>query len=355
MSRRHNGEYSPATASGSEGLGSPVLAILAPGQGAQTPGQLQPWLEIGGVEPRLRWWSAAVGIDLVDVGCNGSAETIRDTAVAQPLIVATGLVAAEQLPVPRTGNVLVAGHSVGEITASVLAGTLDAESALVFVALRGRAMAEAAGRTPTGMTAVLGGEPDDVTEHLRRLDLTAANRNGAGQIVAAGSLESLARLAEDPPPRTRLRSLSVAGAFHTHFMQPAREQLAGIAPGLRPRTPAVAQLSNADGTVVRSGPDLVQRLVDQVATPVRWDLCLARMRDLGVTAVLELPPAGTLAGIAKRELTGVQILALKTPDDLPAARELIARHTDTPTDGGQEGTTDAQAASTGTGLVGVTR
>ncbi|WP_250284442.1 MULTISPECIES: ACP S-malonyltransferase [unclassified Frankia] len=328
-----------------------MLAILAPGQGAQTPGQLKPWLEIGGVEPRLRWWSAAVGIDLVDVGSDGSAETIRDTAVAQPLIVATGLVAAEQLSLPRTGNLLVAGHSVGEITASVLAGTLDAESALVFVALRGRAMAEAARRVPTGMTAVVGGDPDEVTEHLRGLGLTAANRNGAGQVVAAGSLEALARLAEEPPPRTRLRPLSVAGAFHTHFMRPATDQLAGIAPGLRPRTPVVAQLSNADGTVINNGPELVQHLVDQVAAPVRWDLCLARMRDLGVTAIVELPPAGTLAGIAKRELTGVQILAVKTPDDLPAARELIARHTDAPGGGGPDGGGPAAAD----GLVGATR
>ncbi|AEH10847.1 MULTISPECIES: ACP S-malonyltransferase [Protofrankia] len=333
-----------------------MLAILAPGQGAQTPGQLKPWLEIGGVESRLRWWSAAVGIDLVDVGRDGSAETIRDTAVAQPLIVATGLVAAEQLSLPRTGNLLVAGHSVGEITASVLAGALDAESALVFVALRGRAMAEAAGRVPTGMTAVVGGDPDEVTEHLRRLDLTAANRNGAGQIVAAGSLEALARLAEEPPPRARLRPLSVAGAFHTHFMQPASDQLAGVAPGLRPRTPVVAQLSNADGNVIDNGPELVQHLADQVAAPVRWDLCLARMRDLGVTAIVELPPAGTLAGIAKRELTGVQILAVKTPDDLPAARELIAHHTDAPSGDDPDGGGDpAAGSSTAAGLVGATR
>ncbi|WP_239333631.1 ACP S-malonyltransferase [Frankia sp. CiP3] len=301
-----------------------MLVILAPGQGAQTPGQLQPWLKIGGIETRLRWWSEAVGIDLVDVGCHASADTIRDTAIAQPLIVATGLVAAEQLPPINAGHIVVGGHSVGEITASVLAGTLTAESALVFVALRGRAMAQAAGRVATGMTAVVGGEPDVVINHLEQLALTAANRNGAGQIVAAGTIEALAGLTDNPPPRTRLRPLSVAGAFHTHFMEPARERLAQVAPGLRPRTPALPQVSNADGMIIKTGSDLVTRLVNQVAAPVRWDLCLARLRDLGVTAVLELPPAGTLAGIAKREFPGVRIVAVKTPDDLPAARELVA-------------------------------
>ncbi len=357
MRCRHNGECPPATDTGREGLGSPVLAILAPGQGAQTPGQLQPWLEIGGVETRLRWWSEAVGIDLVDVGCHASADTIRDTALAQPLIVATGLVAAEQLPAINPGHIVVAGHSVGEITACVLAGTLDAESALVFVALRGRAMAQAAGRVATGMTAVLGGEPDLVIDHLEQLGLTAANRNGAGQIVAAGTVEALATLAEHPPPRTRLRSLSVAGAFHTHFMEPARERLAMIAAGLRPRTPGLPQVSNADGAVIRTGPDLVARLVDQVAAPVRWDLCLAQLRDLGVTAVLELPPAGTLAGIAKREFPGVRVVAVKTPDDLPAARELVAEYGGPPAGTDRAGTDRAGTAvgETDTGLVGALR
>ncbi|WP_131747808.1 ACP S-malonyltransferase [Frankia sp. Cppng1_Ct_nod] len=335
-----------------------MLAILAPGQGAQTPGQLRPWLEIAGVEARLRWWSAAVGIDLVDAGCNASTDTIRDTAIAQPLIVATGLIAAEQLSLSSSGNFLVAGHSVGEITASVLAGTLDAESALVFVGLRGRAMAEASAGTVTGMTVVLGGEPDAVTDHLEQLGLTAANRNGAGQIVAAGSAEALARLADDPPARTKLRPLSVAGAFHTHFMEPARERLADIAPGLRPRTPALPQLSNADGSIIRTGPELVHRLVAQVAAPVRWDLCMARMRDLGVTAVVELPPAGTLAGIAKREFKGMKILTVKTPDDLPSARALVAEYTGSTTatnrsDTGDQG--DIEVGRQRTGLIGVTR
>jgi [acyl-carrier-protein] S-malonyltransferase len=309
-----------------------VLAIFAPGQGAQTPGQLRPWLDIDGVASRLRWWSALAGIDLIDVGTEASAETIRDTAVAQPLIVATGLLAAEQLPAFQPEMVTVAGHSVGEITAAAITGTLDTESALAFVALRGRAMATASKRSATGMTAVVGGDPDAVTAHLEGLGLTAANRNGAGQIVAAGTLEELAALAAAPLAGTRLRPLSVAGAFHTHFMGSARDALAEVAPGLRPHTPRLPQLSNADGAVVTDGAAMLARMVEQVSAPVRWDLCLDRLRELGVRAVLELPPAGTLAGIAKRELKGIKIVAVKSPDDLPAARDLIAEYAPAATD-----------------------
>ncbi|MCM3886989.1 ACP S-malonyltransferase [Frankia sp. R82] len=322
-----------------------MLAILAPGQGAQTPGQLRAWRDLPGVEDRLRWWSAAAGVDLLAAGCDAPAETIRDTAIAQPLIVASGLAAAEQLglplystadpdpdPVPESGPLpapdalVLAGHSVGEITAAALAGVLSIEQALVLVALRGRAMAEASARTATGMTALLGGDPEVVTARLAELGLTAANRNGAGQIVAAGTVADLARLAEEPPAGVRLRSLSVAGAFHTHHMTPAREALAAAASGLRPASPEVAILSNADGARVDNGAELLSRLVTQVAAPVRWDLCLATLRELGVTAVIELPPAGTLAGIARRELPGVRIVAVKSPDDLAAARDLIAEH-----------------------------
>ncbi|EFC82472.1 ACP S-malonyltransferase [Parafrankia sp. EUN1f] len=310
-----------------------MLAILAPGQGAQTPGQLRPWLELDGVESRLRWYSTAVGLDLIDLGCEADADTIRDTAVAQPLIVANGLLAAEQLgllpaspAVAAGGQALVAGHSVGEITAAAIAGSLTPEAALLFVGLRGRAMAEASARTPTGMTALLGGDPEEIATAVEALGLTAANRNGAGQIVAAGTLADLTRLADAPPPGAKLRPLSVAGAFHTQHMAPARDALRAVAPGIQPGTPALGQLSNADGALVHDGADLVARLVTQVAAPVRWDLCLAAMREAGVTAVIELPPAGTLAGIARRELRGTKIVAVKTPADLDAARELVAEH-----------------------------
>jgi [acyl-carrier-protein] S-malonyltransferase len=305
-----------------------VLAILAPGQGAQTPGMLGPWLDLPGAAARLRWFAAAAGLDLLTLGTEASAETIKDTAVAQPLIVAAGLLAADQLNLGglAAGNLVVAGHSVGELTAAVLGGSLTAEAALVLVALRGRAMAEAAAVTPTGMSALLGGDPDTVVARVESLGLTAANRNGAGQIVAAGDLDALATLASEPPAGARVRPLAVAGAFHTTYMAPARDTLAAVAPAITTRTPRLRQISNADGAILADGPRVLARLVSQVANPVRWDLCLETLRRLGVTAVLELPPAGTLAGIARRELPGVRVLAVKSPGDLAAAHELVAEH-----------------------------
>jgi [acyl-carrier-protein] S-malonyltransferase len=307
-----------------------VLVILAPGQGAQAPGQLRPWIDLDGVSARLRWWSAAAGIDLLATGTDAAAETIQDTAVAQPLLVATGLLAAEQLgllPVPASTRLLVAGHSIGEVTAAALTGTLTPEAALVLAALRGRAMAAACREPATGMSALVGGNADMVAEALSRSDLTAANRNGAGQVVAAGTVEALAALAAAPPVGTRVRPLRVAGAFHTDFMASARDTLAAVAPGLRPQQGMVGQVSNADGAIVTDGADLVRRLVAQVAAPVRWDMCMATLRDEGVSAVIELPPAGVLAGIAKRELPGVTIVAVKSPADLADARDLVAAYT----------------------------
>jgi [acyl-carrier-protein] S-malonyltransferase len=306
-----------------------VLAILAPGQGAQAPGQLRPWLDLEPVSARLRWWSAAAGIDLVHAGTDAAAEAIRDTAVAQPLLVATGLVAADQLgllPSAPSAGLFVAGHSVGELTAAAVAGFLAPEAALVLVALRGRAMANACAESATGMTAMLGGDADAVTARLAELGLTAANRNGAGQVVAAGTVEQLEALAADPPPHVKLRPLAVAGAFHTRHMGSAREALTAVAPGVRPGRGTLGQVSNLDGAVVTDGADLVDRLVRQVAAPVRWDLCMATLREAGVDAVVELPPAGVLAGIARRELRGATILPIKSPADLPAARELVAAH-----------------------------
>ena len=313
-----------------------MLAILAPGQGAQTPGMLGPWLGLPGAAARLRWFSAATGLDLVELGTTAPAEKIKDTAIAQPLIVAAGLLAAEQLGLvgaasanPGWAAFVVAGHSVGELTAAALAGSLTPEAALVLVALRGRAMAEASAVTPTGMSALLGGDPEAVAAHLEGLGLTPANRNGAGQIVAAGDLDALAKLTDSPPAGVRVRPLPVAGAFHTHYMASARDALAEVAPGVMTGAPRVGQVTNADGAVVTDGPRVLAGLVSQVANPVRWDLCLATLRELGVTAVIELPPAGTLAGIARRELPGVKILAVKSPDNLAAARDLIDEYVGT--------------------------
>ena len=307
-----------------------MLAVVAPGQGSQTPGFLGPWLELPGFAERMHWLSAVAGMDLVAHGTTSDAETIRDTAVAQPLLVASALVSALSLfPHPTDAFRVVgavAGHSVGEIAAAAGAGVICAEQAMVFVRERGRAMAEAAAMTPTGMTAVLGGDAEDVAAALARHGLTAANTNGAGQVVAAGTMEQLAALAADPPTKARLIPLQVAGAFHTEHMAAAVAVLARYAVAMSTHDPRTRLISNADGGVVHDGRDVLRRLVRQVSAPVRWDLCMQSMADLGVTAVIEMPPAGTLTNLMRRALPGVETLALKTPEDLPAAQDLVARH-----------------------------
>jgi [acyl-carrier-protein] S-malonyltransferase len=309
-----------------------VLVIAAPGQGAQSPGFLTPWLEEPHFADRLRWLSAVGGLDLVHFGTEADAETIRDTAVAQPLLVASSMIAALSLfphPADAFGRIgAVAGHSVGEIAAAAGAGVISAEQAMVFVRERGRAMATASATTPTGMTAVLGGERDEILATLDRFGLTAANDNGPGQIVAAGTMEQLQQLADDPPAKARLVPLSVAGAFHTSHMRPAVDVLAKLARAMSTRDTRTRLISNRDGQVVHSGQDVLQRLVSQVSTPVRWDLCMQAMVDLGVTGLLEMPPAGTLTGIARRQLKGVETFALKTPDQLDEARAFVERHGD---------------------------
>lgn len=308
-----------------------MLVLVAPGQGAQTPGFLAPWLELPGVTERLTELSAVIDLDLVHYGTKADAEEIRDTAVAQPLLVAAGLVSAQQLfQTPDDVARLVgaaAGHSVGEITAAGITGILAPESAMSLVRRRGLAMAEAAAVTETGMSAVLGGDPEAVVAHLEGLGLTPANMNGAGQIVAAGTAEQLAALTENKPEKARVIPLKVAGAFHTHHMAPAVATLEALAPELSVADPTTRYVSNRDGRVVATGQEVVQRLVAQVSNPVRWDLCMETFQELGVTALIEVSPAGTLVGLAKRALPGVRTLALKTPDDLDAARTLIAEVT----------------------------
>ncbi|MDI3408252.1 ACP S-malonyltransferase [Streptomyces cavernicola] len=305
-----------------------MLVLVAPGQGAQTPGFLTPWLELDGAADRLAAWSDAIGLDLAHYGTQADADAIRDTAVAQPLLVAAGLLSASALGEVAPGA--VAGHSVGEITAAALAGVLDDSAALQLVRKRGLAMADAAAITQTGMSALLGGEPDTVLPHLEKLGLTPANVNGAGQIVAAGTMEQLAALAEDKPEGTRrVVPLKVAGAFHTEHMGPAVAVLDEAAKELSPADPKVRYVSNKDGAAVDSGAEVIARLVGQVANPVRWDLCMETFKELGVTALVEICPGGTLTGLAKRALPGVKTLALKTPDDLDAARALIAEHSQT--------------------------
>lgn len=303
-----------------------MLVLVAPGQGAQTPGFLTPWLDLPGAADRIAAWSDAIGLDLVHYGTQADADAIRDTAVAQPLLVAAGLLSAAALgDMSEIAPGAVAGHSVGEITAAVFAGVLDDTAALGLVRKRGLAMADAAAVTRTGMAALLGGDPEVTLPHLEKLGLTPANINGAGQIVAAGTLQQLAALEEDKPEGVRkVVALKVAGAFHTPHMAPAVETLAKAAAELSPADPRIPYVSNKDGRAVASGAEVLQRLVGQVANPVRWDLCMETFRELGVTALVEVCPGGTLTGLAKRALPGVRTLALKTPADLDAARELIA-------------------------------
>ncbi|GII27597.1 ACP S-malonyltransferase [Planotetraspora mira] len=297
-----------------------MLVIAAPGQGAQTPGFLNPWLEIPEFRDRISAWSEIAGLDLIAYGTTADADEIRDTAVAQPLLVAAALAAYDVLGVTPD---LVAGHSVGELAAAAIAGVLTREEALGLVRERGQAMAKAAAVTETGMLAVLGGAEDEVLAAIAGQGLTPANINGAGQIVAGGTLEQLEAFKADPPAKARLIPLSVAGAFHTVHMAPAVDHLRQAADGITPGDPTVRLLSNADGALVATGPDFVDRLVKQVANPVRWDACMATMAAEGVTAMIELLPGGTLTGLARRGLPGVKTVALKTPDNLDAAREVL--------------------------------
>jgi [acyl-carrier-protein] S-malonyltransferase len=310
-----------------------VIVLVCPGQGSQTPGFLEPWLELPGLRDRLAALSEAAEVDLVAHGTTSDEDTIKDTAIAQPLLVGAGLIALRALSgtpeqqdaVAPAGTGVIAGHSVGEITAVAGAGVLSEIDAMRFVALRGRAMAEASAAAPTGMSAVLGGEPDEVLASIERHGLTAANVNGAGQVVAAGALDALGALAADPPARARVIPLKVAGAFHTAYMEPAVAALDDWTDH-DVSDPGVTLLSNRDGAVVSDGHEVLRRLVAQVSNPVRWDLCMERFADLGATAVIELPPSGTLVGLAKRALKGVELLAVRTPDDLDAARTLIKEH-----------------------------
>ena len=305
-----------------------MLALLAPGQGSQTPGMLAPWLELPGAAERLAAWSEISGLDLAQLGTTATAEEITDTAVTQPLVVATTLLAHDELT--RRGlladrDSVVAGHSVGEIAAYAIAGIISADDAVRLAATRGAEMAKACALEPTGMSAVLGGEEADVLARLEQLDLTPANRNAAGQIVAAGSLAALSKLAEDPPAKARIRPLATAGAFHTRYMGSALDGYAAAVEkvtttgSLRPNT---TLLSNADGQPVASAADALTKLVAQMTRPVRWDLCTETLRQQNVTAIVEFPPAGTLAGIAKRELRGVPTHAVKSPADLDGLTEL---------------------------------
>lgn len=295
--------------------------MLAPGQGSQTPGMLIDWLNLPGAGDRIDRWSTISGLDLARLGTTATAEEITDTAITQPLVVAATLLAHASLAecgLPVAANTVVAGHSVGEIAAYAIAGVISEDDAVKLAAVRGAEMAKACAAEATGMSAVLGGTEDDVLARLEALDLIAANRNAAGQIVAAGMLSALEKLAEDPPTKARVRPLATAGAFHTHYMSPALDGYAAAVAGIGAQDPNVMLLSNFDGRPVTSASDAMDKLVAQLTRPVRWDLCNETVRGLGATAIVEFPPAGALTGIAKRELRGIATHAVKTPADLDA-------------------------------------
>lgn len=280
---------------------------------------LAPWFDLPGARDHLELWSKAAGLDLVRLGTTATAEEITDTAVTQPLVVAAALLAYAEIPQnalpPAT---IVAGHSVGELAAAAVAGVISSDDAVMLAAIRGAEMAKACALEPTGMSAVLGGDEAAVLARLAELDLVPANRNAVGQIVAAGRLDALAELAANPPEKARVRALPVAGAFHTAFMAPAQDAVSKAIAQVAPGEPTRTLLSNFDGKPVTSGKDAIEKLAAQVTRPVRWDLCTETVRAAGVSGVAELPPAGTLVGIAKRELKGTPTLALKTPEDIPA-------------------------------------
>jgi len=302
-----------------------VIVIVAPGQGSQTPGFLEPWLAEERFRDQLAGISDAVGLDLVAHGTTSDADTIRDTAIAQPLIVAAGLLTLTALFADGRRDRLagVAGHSVGEVTAAAAAGILSDTDAVRFVRERGSAMAKAAALTPTGMNAVLGGDEAELLARLAELGLEPANFNGGGQIVVAGALDALDALKDNPVAGSRVIALQVAGAFHTRYMEPAVEHLRGVAGELQVSDPSLTIWSNRDGAAVASGAEFVDRLVGQVSSPVRWDKTMASFADAGVTGLIELAPAGALVGLAKRGLRGVPTVAVTTPDDLAAAYALI--------------------------------
>jgi [acyl-carrier-protein] S-malonyltransferase len=303
-----------------------MIVVVAPGQGSQTPGFLAPWISEPAHRTLLERFSDAVKVDLVALGTEADADAIRDTAIAQPLIVAASLLCASVLLEGRRDFVgAVAGHSVGEFAAAAIAGVLTDGEALRVVRERGVAMAEAAAAVPTGMSAVIGGDNATITTRLAELGLDAANMNGAGQVVIAGELNNLAAFAADPPAGTRVIPLQVAGAFHTSYMSSAVDRVRAATAAIEPRDPSIRLYSNRDGRVVDTGARCVDLLVGQVSSPVRWDLCMQSFASDGITGLIELLPGGALVGLAKRALKGVPTVAVKTPDDLAAAIELLTR------------------------------
>ena len=301
-----------------------MLAIIAPGQGSQTPGMFNSWIQDPALKALIISWSDSIDLDLFHLGTTADAEEIKDTANAQPLIVAASLLGAHALGIKNFA--VTSGHSVGELAAAAMSGAISESDALKLVRARGIEMAKAAATSPSGMSAILGGNRTEVLAAIGALNLVAANDNGAGQIVAAGDLKALAKLNENPPAGARVRALAVAGAFHTQFMQPAVQPLNVLASTVLTHPASIQVISNKDGQVVTDGAQVLDRIINQIASPVRWDLCMESLKSLGVTGVIELPPAGTLVGLLKRAAPEIETFALKSAEDLEAAREFAGRH-----------------------------
>jgi len=305
-----------------------LIALTCPGQGAQTPGFLAPWLELEFFQAEIEKYSEILQMDLVYLGTDADADQIKDTRVAQPLIVAASMASHEVLKslVGDAKFAGIAGHSVGEIAAANISGILDTEAALKFVKARGEQMAQAASLKESSMAAVVGGDPITVLDHLSNLGLFAANYNGKGQIVAAGASSKITELLANPPAGTRVVALAVAGAFHTFFMETAKVALASLSSSIKTENPKLLIWSNSDGSKVDSGDRFLELLIEQVSRPVRWDKTMDSMASDGVTAVIELLPGGTLTGIAKRAMPGVATMALKSPEDLQKVADFVGEH-----------------------------
>jgi [acyl-carrier-protein] S-malonyltransferase len=309
--------------------GAELLAVVAPGQGSQSVGMLSPWVTDSKAKELVESWSSLISVDLLKLGQSGNAEEIKSTDNAQLLIFITSILSSLHLDFQnaKDGSIIFAGHSVGEFAAYSIAGAFESDQALKIVARRGQSMLAATNAfSKTGMSAVLGGNKDEVISYLREFDLIPANINSNGQIIAAGTLENLDRLANTPLTGTRVRPLEVSAAFHTKYMEPAISQFKEIFNEIKINNSSQIILSNKNGEVLSNPVEIIENLINQVISPVRWDLCQAKMVDLGVTGMLELAPGGTLCGIAKKEIPSVETFAIKSPEDIQGANDFIRKH-----------------------------
>ena len=300
---------------------------MTPGQGSQTSGMYSSWITDSANKELIAKYSELIDLDLLHYGTSASQIEITATNIAQPLLTALAFMSFGKLEVNSNTNIIYSGHSVGEFSAASLAGFYSDETAIKLVNVRGKAMADAAAsNSATGMSAVLGGDKVEVIKHIEQFDLVPANVNSNGQIVASGLLTNLEKLSENPPASTKVRKLEVAGAFHSQFMKSAESELEKEFAQVVVTDSISSFISNKDGQIVKDSYELKNRLITQITSPVRWDLCQAKMIELGVTGMLELAPAGVLTGIAKREMPGVELFAIKSPEDIPGAQAFIDKH-----------------------------